>query len=128
MQKYRLWTAAFLFGDGAYELVSVYRRRFFQWSWHIERLGRSLCEIRLSVDLTPLQKAAQKLIELNDKADLSLYIQITRGAEKVRRHAFGDDIKPTVFMVAWPRPAGGGRKSPKRRFLFNNGRFSLAAR
>ena len=58
--KISVMDRGFLFGDGAYELVSVYRRRFFQWSWHIERLGRSLCEIRLSVDLTPLQKAAQK--------------------------------------------------------------------
>ena len=102
--KISVMERGFLFGDGVYELVPVYRRRFFQWSWHIERLGRSLCEIRLAVDLTPLQKTAQKLIELNDEADLSLYIQITRGAEKVRHHAFGDDIRPTVFMVAWPRP------------------------
>ena len=110
MQKYRLWTAAFCSGDGAYELVSVYRRRFFQWSWHIERLGRSLCEIRLSVDLTPLQKAAQKLIELNDKADLSLYIQITRGAEKVRRHALAMTLNQP-FLCCLARPPVAEEKS-----------------
>ena len=95
----------FLFGDGVYELLPVYRRRPFQWQWHIERLRRSLHEIRLSPDLTDtLRQPAQELIDRYTDENSSLYIQITRGAEKIRRHAFGADIKPTIFMSIWQRP------------------------
>ena len=38
----------FIFGDGIYEVVPVYGRRFFRFDEHLARLGRSLAKLRSS--------------------------------------------------------------------------------
>ena len=95
----------FLFGDGVYEVVPIYARRMFCAGRHFRRLARNLSELQISFDAESLIAPAQELIDSADADDLSLYIQITRGAAEVRKHAFPiPPPSPTVFMLASLRP------------------------
>jgi D-alanine transaminase len=93
----------FIFGDGVYELVPVYSRKPFRLAEHLRRLQGSLDGIRLANPHTPDDWRAriERLIAAQDVADLSVYIQVTRGVAP-RDHAFPKDTPPTVFMMANP--------------------------
>ena len=93
----------FVFGDGVYELVPVYSKKPFRLDAHLRRLQASLDGIRL---VNPHAEEAWRqlilrLIELQDFADQSVYIQVTRGVAP-RDHAFPAGVAPTVFMFAQP--------------------------
>lgn len=90
---------AFLFGDGVYEVVPVYESRPFRLRQHLDRLNRSLGGIRMPPALSHGDWAhvCQELIARNS-ADLAhLYIQVSRGAEFGRNHAWPEGLKPTLF-------------------------------
>ncbi len=94
----------FLFGDGVYEVVPVYAGHLFCWDRHLRRLARSLSEIRISTALDNLAEAVHKLLQETKLSDAVIYIQITRGAENTRRHAFPQPpVAPTVSMMVMPR-------------------------
>ncbi len=90
---------AFLFGDAVYEVIPVYAARPFRLRQHLDRLARSLAGIRMSVPLTHEQWAAicAQLVTRNRAGEAYLYIQVTRGAEYGRNHAWPEDLKPTLF-------------------------------
>jgi D-alanine transaminase len=90
---------AFLFGDAVYEVVPVYSSRPFRLRQHLERLDRSLGGIRMPAPLPHPHwaKICEELIVRNGAHDASLYIQVTRGAEFGRNHAWPEGLKPTVF-------------------------------
>ncbi|MGO9932138.1 MAG: aminotransferase class IV [Steroidobacteraceae bacterium] len=90
---------AFLFGDAVYEVVPVYASRPFRLAQHLSRLDRSLGEIRMPPPLPHAHWAqiCQQLISRNAAGDASLYIQVTRGAEFGRNHAWTEALQPTVF-------------------------------
>ena len=98
----------FVFGDGVYELVPVYSKKPFRLDEHLRRLQGSLDGIRLANphDVTGWRERILQLIALQDFADQSLYIQITRGTpdegQLPRDHAFPKGAPPTVFMFAQP--------------------------
>jgi len=98
----------FVFGDGVYELVPVYSGKPFRLDAHLRRLQDSLDGIRLA---NPLGSAEWRerilhLIALQDFADQSVYLQVTRGTpiegQPLRDHAFPQGVQPTVFMFAQP--------------------------
>ncbi len=93
----------FVFGDGVYELVPVYSMKPFRLDDHLRRLQGSLDGIRLANphDTAGWRERILKLIALQDFADQSLYIQVTRGVAP-RDHAFPQDVAPTVFMFTQP--------------------------
>jgi D-alanine transaminase len=90
---------AFLFGDAIYEVVPVYGSRPFRLRQHLDRLDRSLGEIRMRSPLAHggWLKVCQELIARNGAHDAYIYIQVTRGAEFGRNHAWPEGLKPTVF-------------------------------
>ncbi len=98
----------FVFGDGVYELVPVYSMKPFRLDEHLRRLQGSLDGIRLANphDAAGWRERILKLIDLQDFADQSLYIQVTRGTPDVgqpsRDHAFPKAATPTVFMFTQP--------------------------
>lgn len=96
----------FLFGDGVYEVLPVYERRMFRFREHFERLDRSLREIRLASPHTHEQwlHILEELIRRNGDSDMYLYVQVTRGMEYGRDHAFPLQVIPTVFAMAAPLP------------------------
>ncbi len=93
----------FVFGDGVYELVPVYSNKPFRLDDHLRRMQGSLDGIRLANPhgIAVWRDLILRLIELQDFADQSIYIQVTRGVAP-RDHAFPRGVPPTVFMFAQP--------------------------
>jgi D-alanine transaminase len=93
---------AFLFGDAVYEVLPVYAGRPFRLSEHLARLRSSLAAIGMPAPLTDAQWAqiCAQLVERNQAAELYLYIQVTRGAEFGRNHAWPPGLQPTLFAFA----------------------------
>ncbi len=91
----------FLFGDGVYEVIPVYAGTLFRLDEHLLRLAHSLRELRIPVPMTDAEWRARfhELIERNGGGDQSLYLQVTRGADRGRDHLFPRDPRPTVFMM-----------------------------
>ncbi|HUX29052.1 MAG TPA: D-amino acid aminotransferase [Thiobacillus sp.] len=98
----------FVFGDGVYELVPVYSKKPFRLDEHLRRLQGSLDGIRLANphDTGVWHELILRLVELQDFADQSVYIQVTRGmpveGQPPRDHAFPQGVPPTVFMFSQP--------------------------
>ncbi|MCL5115771.1 MAG: aminotransferase class IV [Firmicutes bacterium] len=93
----------FLFADGVYEVVHIYRGKPFEWDRHLARLHRSMAGIGLEgVSDHELEEARDRLIHENPADEAALYIQITRGTQR-RTHAppAPGAIPPTVLM--WVR-------------------------
>lgn len=96
----------FLFGDAVYEVIPVYGGRPLLLDEHLERLARSLRELRIRDphDAAGWRALIHGLIERNrsETPDMGVYLQVTRGADSGRDHAFPADITPTVFLMATP--------------------------
>ena len=94
----------FLFGDGVYEVIPVYSRQPFRLYEHIQRLRRSLAEVRIDDPHTAAQWMAlvQQIVARQPFEDQSVYLQITRGPAYPRNHAFPNVSAPTVFLYADP--------------------------
>ncbi|MBV7255603.1 D-amino-acid transaminase [Pacificimonas sp. WHA3] len=94
---------AYLFGDGVYEVAAIYNRRLFDWQLNLDRLARSLEELRLGAPMSDaaLTISARRLIAKSRVRDGLLYIQVTRGAAP-RDHAFPERATPGLTMVAKP--------------------------
>ena len=105
----------FLFGEGVYEVIPVYGGRPLNYPLHRARLMRSLdlIEMPCPIQSDALDLALHQLIEANGSGDLSVYLQITRGAsETVRNHIFPQRSTPTVFAMCQslePRDAAVAR-------------------
>ncbi|RUM94985.1 MAG: D-amino acid aminotransferase [Thiothrix sp.] len=95
----------FLFADGVYEVIPVYRGKPFHLQQHFTRLSRSLAAIDLD---NPLEEnkwfdAIEKLIAENGAGNMSIYLQISRGVSSVPRdHQFPEVFTPTFFMASHP--------------------------
>ncbi len=93
---------AFLFGDAVYEVIPVYGGRLFRLRSHLDRLVRSLAGIRMASPHTHAEwdRLLAELVTRNGGGDLYVYLQVTRGAEHGRNHAWPDGLAPTVFAYA----------------------------
>jgi D-alanine transaminase len=94
------------FGDGIYEVVHLHAGRFIDAERHLDRLERSLREIRLAM---PMSRAAltQVLAEVarrNRVTEGLLYMQVTRGVAR-RDHAFPARPVPPALVVTIRRIA-----------------------
>lgn len=96
----------FLFGDSVYEVLPVFAGRMFLFREHFDRLARSLGEIRLENPHTheQWQGILEQIVARNGGGDMYVYLQVTRGSEYGRNHAFPAVVKPTVFVMASPLP------------------------
>lgn len=97
----------FLFGDGVYELLPVYSRVPLRPDAHLQRLARSLAETGIAdpFDQPGWLALVESLVEANDTDNVSVYIQVTRGAPAHRDHAFPPAaLPPTVFAMCAPLP------------------------
>lgn len=103
----------FLFGDGIYEVIPVYSRKPFRLDQHLRRLQTSLDAIGLANPKTGPEWTylVTRMIEYADYDDQSIYLQVTRGADTRRNHAFPAKVHPTVFMMNEPlsRPSSEQR-------------------
>lgn len=108
----------FLFGDGIYEVIPVHGGRPIGFSLHFDRMteGLGAVEIGLRWTLDQWREVCDKLIEENGGGNLAIYLQVTRGADTKRHHAFPEGITPTVFGFASelsvPRESGPSAVKP----------------
>lgn len=93
----------FLFADGAYEVIRCYQGKLFMAEAHLQRLKRSLEQLRINfADTEQLLPIATKLIAENGliNGQATVYIQVTRGAAP-RTHRFPAKETPaTVYLAA----------------------------
>jgi D-alanine transaminase len=114
--KVSVMDRGFIFGDGVYEVLSVYGGRVFRFEQHMQRLERSLAELRihnphsraqwLEIATTLIAKYAVYLPAngQNDVKDHLIYLQVTRGVA-MRDHVMPQGIQPTVFGNIGPMPS-----------------------
>lgn len=94
---------AAMFADGVYDVVRYFNGRGFRNEAHVERLRRSLREVRIAKPpwVDDLAALSDELMRLNGLRDAAVYWQVSRGAAE-RRHGFPHGIEPTMFMIAYP--------------------------
>ena len=107
--KVSVMDRGFVFGDGIYEVVPVYRGEPFRFAEHMARLDRSLATTRIPNTLSHAQRLeiTQKLIAAyahskgveTENTDQLVYLQITRGVA-LRDHAMLENLTPTVFAMS----------------------------
>src|SRR5512144_1079721 len=87
----------FIYGDGVYELIPVYKRRPYRVDEHLARLQHSLDRIRLPNPHSAAQwkSIIDGVIAQQSFDDQGVYFQVTRGVAK-RDHTFPKDVSPTV--------------------------------
>lgn len=104
--KVSVMDRGFLYGDGVFETLRVYRGVPFRWDAHMRRLHRGLEELSITppVDDARLRAVADELIERNHASDSILRIHITRGSGN-RGYASASADKPTLVITTHPAPA-----------------------
>lgn len=90
----------FLFGDGVYEVIPVLHGKLVDAAYAVERLTRSLHEMRLDWPCEPEAWLAilRDLVQRNDLREGSVYVQITRG---VAERDFAFPANTPVTMMAY---------------------------
>lgn len=89
----------FLFADGVYEMTSVLNGKLIDNTAHLQRLERSLAELKIALpcSIDNIARYQAELIMRNGLREGALYLQITRGAAD-RDFAFPKSATPTLFM------------------------------
>jgi D-alanine transaminase len=85
-------------------VIPVYSRRPFRLPEHLLRLRHTLDGIRLANphDDAEWARLVGEIIARNAGEDQSVYLQITRGADTKRNHAFPARVTPTVYIMSEP--------------------------
>jgi len=98
-----IFDRGFLFADGVYEVIAVVDGRFVDDGPHLDRLDRSLREIRLEGPMArpELHRMLLDLVQRNGVTEGLVYMQVTRGAAE-RDFAFPAVQVPTIIAYARP--------------------------
>ena len=93
----------FLFGDGIYEVVPSYHGKLLGFNAHLDRMRTGLKGINLQLGWSheKWKSVCDELCSQNGNGNLGLYLQVSRGADVKRYHAFPENVKPTVFCFAF---------------------------
>ena len=88
----------FLFGDAVYETMKVLGGRPLFLAAHLERLAASLAGFAIPWPVGIAEEIAS-LLAAAGPYDGSLYLQVTRGVEPLRRHRPASGTAPTLFLL-----------------------------
>ena len=100
--KISIMDRGFLFGDGVYELIPVYKSKPFLVNKHLQRLRSSLELVGMSTDfgvIEDLEEIMFELISKNNYVNHFFYVHITRGCQPSRNHVYPKNIKHTVLVM-----------------------------
>ncbi len=87
------------FGDGVYEVLRSYNGKIFALDEHMQRLARSLSEIRIvNVDIDQIRSRIKKAFEAANVTNARIYLHVTRGSAP-RSHTWTADLKPNFFLT-----------------------------
>ena len=100
--KISVFDRGFLFADGVYEVTPIVNGKLVDYDAHMERLERSLGELRMAWPCSKDEMRAMhlELIKRNDLNEGIIYMQVTRGIAD-RMFNFPKDI--TSSLVAFPQ-------------------------
>ena len=87
------------FGDGVYEVISIYNGTYHLFEEHVDRLYRSLdaIKIKFPYEKEEFKSLLLELLEKNDmKSDGKVYLQVTRGSA-TRDHVFPENTEANVY-------------------------------
>lgn len=89
------------FADGVYEVIATYNGKPYAMQTHLERLQRSLVEIRIDLDIATygLQGIVEEGLQRGGFAETLVYIQVTRGVAPRRHDYLEAKLQPTVVMT-----------------------------
>ncbi|MBA8880458.1 D-amino-acid transaminase [Phyllobacterium myrsinacearum] len=90
------------FADGVYEVCEVARGNIMDMTRHLDRLGRSLSELRIGwpMNRKALQSVIAEVVRRNRVYNGLVYLQVTRGVAK-RDHIFPSaDTPPSIVITA----------------------------
>ncbi|MCM3739618.1 D-amino-acid transaminase [Oceanobacillus luteolus] len=102
--KYPFEERGLQFGDGVYEVIRIYRGKYYLLEEHIDRLYRSLSEIKINFphDRDDFIHILESLLTKNEmKMDGKVYLQVTRGSAP-RNHIFPQNTEPNVYAYIEP--------------------------
>jgi D-alanine transaminase len=103
------------FADGVYEVCEVRGGKLVDERRHMERLARSLHEIKITSPMTAkaLGVVMRETIERNRVHDGLLYLQVTRGVAK-REHVFpAAETRPSVVITARAKDRAKGEATAR---------------
>ncbi|MGE4220969.1 MAG: D-amino-acid transaminase [Alphaproteobacteria bacterium] len=88
------------FGDGVYEVVAILDGCPIDEALHLDRLERSLRELRIAMPMTraALTMAMRELVRRNGIRNGLVYMQVTRGVAP-RDHKFPTQSDPSLVMT-----------------------------
>ncbi len=98
----------FLFGDGIYEVIPAYDGKTVGLEPHMQRMFDGMAAIGIKSELTldDWKQIVEGVMEKNGGGNQGIYLQISRGADVKRYHAFPEGVTPTIFAMANPiKPA-----------------------
>lgn len=98
--KISVFDRGFLFADGVYEVSSVLRGKMVDNEGHLQRLARSLGELKMDAPCSnqEIEDIQYEVIRRNELEEGMLYLQVTRGAPADRDFAFPKDTRPSLVM------------------------------
>ena len=96
--KVSIFDRGFLFADGVYEVTAVINGKLVDYGPHMERLNRSLGELRMDWPCTreELDEMHRQMVSRNNLKEGIIYMQVTRGAAD-RAFNFPKSAKPTLI-------------------------------
>ncbi|MBU6475261.1 MAG: D-amino-acid transaminase [Alphaproteobacteria bacterium] len=91
----------FQFADGVYEVISFVNGHFADEAGHLDRLERSLHEMRIAQPMPrkALQLVLRAFIRRNRLKNAYVYIQVTRGAAPRDFRFPAGDVRPTLVIT-----------------------------
>lgn len=97
--KVSIFDRGILFSDSVYEVTSVINSKLIDFKYHVERLDRSMNELKFKtlIDHDEILAFHRKLIELNNLKEGMIYTQVTRGVVDRSFDMPKQAIKPTVL-------------------------------
>ncbi len=99
------------FADGIYEVVTVFGGRLIDEGPHLDRMERSLGELRIALPMSrrALRLILRELIHRNGLREGIIYMQVTRGVAP-RDHKFPARTRPAVTMATYRIDISGQSK------------------
>jgi aminodeoxychorismate lyase len=105
----------FLYGDGLFETMRVFRGKPFRWEQHLERLQRGADFLKIKLPFAPdaLRQFAADLVAKNNLPDALLRLTLSRGVG-VRGYSPKGAESPTTVMSLHPAPVHDANNPPAR--------------
>jgi aminodeoxychorismate lyase len=115
---------SFLYGDGLFETMRVFRGKPFRWQQHLERLqrGADFLKIKLPYSANALRGFLDELIANNKMPDALLRLTLSRGVG-VRGYSPKGANSPTLVMSLHPAPTHEANSLPRWKLITSTHRL-----